>query len=100
MNIELKEKINEYLDTLQNSNRSFLIGAGCSKCAKLPLTGELTELIKGKLTAGHTKNILEYVVSNFNENSNTTIEEFISEIVDYVAILERCVEKGLANPQV
>jgi hypothetical protein len=100
MNIELKEKINEYLDTLQNSNRSFLIGAGCSKCAKLPLTGELTELIKGKLTAGHTKNILEYVVSNFNENPNTTIEEFISEIVDYAAILERRMEKGTPSPTI
>lgn len=94
MKIELQEKINEFLDTLQNSNRSFLIGAGCSKCAQLPLTGELADLVKAKLPDGKSKTVLEYVIGNFNANPNTTIEEYISEIVDYAAILERRVEKG------
>ncbi len=97
MTIELQGKFNDYLETLQNSNRSFLIGAGCSRCAKLPLTGELTDLVNGKLTLGKTKTILDYVISNFTANPNTTIEEYISEIVDYAAILERRGEKGSKN---
>jgi hypothetical protein len=100
MNKELQEKLDEFLDTLQTSNRSFLIGAGCSKCAKLPLTEQLADMVNTKLPVGKTKTILEYVITNFTSSSNTTIEEFISEIVDYAAILERRVEKGSTSPTI
>lgn len=97
-NPDLKEKINEYLDTLQNSNRSFLIGAGCSKCAKLPLTKELYGELKKKLKKGSKPLLLlESIVNNFEKNDNVTIEEYISELVDYVSILQRRVDKGTKN---
>lgn len=100
-NPELQEKVNEYLETLQSCSRSFLIGAGCSKCAKLPLTGELADLVKAKMSVtSKPKEILEIVIKNFTANPNITIEEYISEIVDYAAILERRVEKGSAHPTI
>ena len=100
MTKELQERMNEFLNTLQNSNRSFLIGAGCSKCANLPLTGQLADMVKAKLPTGKTKDIIEYVITNFTASIDTTIEEFISEIVDYAAILERRGEKGSTNPTI
>ena len=100
-NSELQERVNEYLETLQSCNRSFLIGAGCSKCAKLPLTGELADLVKAKMTvASKSKDILEIIIKNFTTDPNITIEEYISEIVDYAAILERRVDKGSPNPTI
>jgi hypothetical protein len=100
-NPELQEKVNEYLETLQSCSRSFLIGAGCSKCAKLPFTGELADLVKAEMTVkSRQKEILEIVIKNFTATPNITIEEYISEIVDYAAILERRVEKGSAHPTI
>lgn len=101
MTVELEEEIKTFLETLQSSNRSFLIGAGCSKCAKLPLTGELADLVKGKMkTASTSKEILDVIINNFNTDPNITIEEYISEIVDYAAILERRVDKGSTDPTI
>ncbi len=107
LNSELTEKINDYLETLQNSNRSFLIGAGCSKCANLPLTSQLTnhikanlEIIETKDSYGKTNSILNSVINNFPVDPNITIEEYISELVDFAAILERRKDKGSDNPTI
>ena len=36
------EAVGKFESLLEQSGRAFLIGAGCSKCADLPLTADLT----------------------------------------------------------
>jgi len=76
---------------LSSSNRAFLIGAGCSKCAGLPLTSELKDLVLQR-AGGSTRKILEGVIQAFTGAKSSTIEEYLSELVDLMAIARRRVD--------
>jgi SIR2-like domain len=82
-----------------NSSRAFLVGAGCSKCAGLPLTCELKDEILGRLTEG-ARSTLTSVMNSFKGASSSTIEEYISEIVDVMAIAKRRKESGAKETSV
>jgi hypothetical protein len=77
-------------DLLSQSGRAFLVGAGCSKCAGLPLTGELTDksLASARLDAT-TKVILAEIQHQFAGAPSANIEDFLSELVDLLAIADR-----------
>ena len=82
-------------DLMSQSNRAFLLGAGCSRCAGLPLTLELTDLILKKPSlSSETKDILAALTKQFEGAKNATIEDFMSELVDLLAIAERRNERG------
>jgi SIR2-like protein len=85
--------VNSFEQLVSQSDRAFLIGAGCSKCAGLPLTTELTDLVVHKIS-GTTKEILERLVADFAGADSATIEEFMSDLVDKIAIGSRRVEQG------
>ena len=55
---EYSEPIEELIKLLSQSKRSFVFGAGCSKCAGLPLMEELTEEI---LTKIHIQKLQPYL---------------------------------------
>ena len=75
---------------------TFLIGAGCSKCAGLPLTHELTEKVLDNAAIGClSKEILIGVQERFAEADQANIEDFLSEIVDLLAIADRRAERGV-----
>lgn len=82
--------LNELDDLLTQSGKAFLIGAGCSKCAGLPLMAELTTnaLASAKLSAT-TKAILSAIQGLFAGANTANIEDYLSELVDLVAIAER-----------
>jgi len=82
--------LNDLDDLLTQSGKAFLIGAGCSKCAGLPLTAELTTktLASTKLSAT-TKTVLTAIQGLFIGASAANIEDYLSELVDLVAIVER-----------
>lgn len=85
--IEPLEKLEELIS---QSNRAFLLGAGCSKCAGLPLMQELTNEVQQNLSKeSKTKTILTLVTQRFDGAKTATIEDFMSEIVDLIAIAER-----------
>jgi len=88
-------------DLMSQSNRAFLIGAGCSYCAELPLTSELTDLVlkKPSLTP-ETKAILAALAKQFEGARNATIEDFMSELVDLLAIAERRKDRSAKNSKV
>ena len=68
---------------------AFLIGAGCSRCAGLPLTKELTEKVLGDAEVDClSKNILASVRDIFAEAADAHIEDYLSEIVDLLAITD------------
>jgi len=87
--------VNSFEQLISQSDRAFLIGAGCSKCAGLPLTSELTNFVTAA-TKGATKEILERLIADFAANA-ATIEEYISELVDRIAISSRRTEQGAAQ---
>lgn len=90
--------LNDWDDLMTQSGRAFLIGAGCSKCAGLPLTAELTSksLASSTLDAT-TKEILAAIQAQFAGASTANIEDFLSELVDLLAIAERRGNRGATS---
>lgn len=76
----------------------FLLGAGCSKCSGLPLTNELTDrvLADDKIDCS-SKKILQAVKEEFASGNDANIEDYLSEIVDMLAITERRAERGVVE---
>jgi hypothetical protein len=90
------------LDALMAQHwRVFLIGAGCSKCAGLSLMEELTAKVldSGVLDADTTA-ILKRIQVSFTGASGPNIEDYLSEIIDLLAIAERRSERGATDNQV
>lgn len=87
---QFQEPIEEMCNLLSQSNRAFLFGAGCSKCAGLPLMTELTEQVITKLPQpSNAYNILQNLKLNFKGSAESTIEDYMSELVDLISICER-----------
>jgi hypothetical protein len=87
--------LNDFYDLLMQSGKAFLLGAGCSKCAGLPLTADLTA--KTLASTGldmTTKKILSAIKDLFSGAPNANIEDYLSELVDLVAIAERRDARG------
>ena len=83
------------------SNRAFLIGAGCSRCAGLPLTAELTkEVVKSNKLCETSKAILTGIEKGFIGATMSHIEDYLSELVDLLAIAERRVGRGNLKAEV
>ena len=80
---------------------AFLIGAGCSKCAGLPLTNELTNqvLVDDDIDC-ISKEILLAVKEEFESGADANIEDYLSEIVDMLAITERRSGRGVEENSV
>ncbi|MCU7928693.1 MAG: SIR2 family protein [Candidatus Thiodiazotropha sp. (ex Dulcina madagascariensis)] len=95
LNTVFSDPFNEAIQRLENllsqSGRAFLLGAGCSKCANLPLTAELTDKALGSDTLGVvSKKVLTSIRDSFSGASPPGhIEDFLSELVDLIAIANR-----------
>jgi len=85
---EVSRFLRELEGMLSECRVAMLIGAGCSKCAGLPLMDELTSIVQKSLAA-HSRDVLAAVITGFNGAPRCTIEDYMSEIVDHVAIAER-----------
>lgn len=85
------KRIDEFKDLISKSwQAAFLIGAGCSKCAGLPLMDELTNKVFEKLVnEKRTHAIIETLKKNFSNSSKCTVEDYMSELVDYITIIKR-----------
>ncbi len=80
---------------LAQGGPAFLIGAGCSKCAGLPLIAELTqEAFTSTALDDTTKAILAAVRDLFQGSSDANIEDYLSELVDLLAIVDRRASRG------
>jgi hypothetical protein len=82
--------------TNSSSALAFLIGASCSRCAGLPLTNELTDkVLEDDKFDSISKEILLAVRNKFEGGVDAKIEDYLSEIVDLLAITERRAERGV-----
>jgi|LSQX01.1.fsa_nt_gb hypothetical protein len=93
-----QEEVHALEDLIMQSNCVFLIGAGCSRIANLPLMSDLTKkvLTSSKLS-DKSKQILQEVSRHFKEE-NSNIEDYLSEIVDFLSIIDRRRNRGINDP--
>jgi len=91
----------EELQKAAQTGRAFLIGAGCSRCAGLPLTAELTDkaLNSDKLD-DTTKTILTAIRELFDGAVSPNIEDYLSELIDLLAIADRRTSRGASNKEI
>lgn len=95
------EALVKFEELLSRSGRAFLIGAGCSKCAGLPLTAELTqEALSSGALDGTTKALLAAIRDLFLGAADANIEDYLSELIDLLAIAERRASRGATQKTV
>jgi hypothetical protein len=90
--------LDELDNLLAQSGNVFLLGAGCSKCAGLPLTAELTtKALASKILDAKTKKLLTAITTHFAGSTAANIEDYLSELVDLLAIAERRTLRGATS---
>ena len=68
------DAVEKFENLLVQSGRAFLLGAGCSKCAGLPLTAELTaKAIESDILDATSKAILTAIESLFDGATTSTL---------------------------
>ena len=96
--VKFSDSIKKLEELMSQNKRSFLLGAGCSLCAGLPLTTQLTSEVKNdNELLGPTKDVLQVVEAKFSGSTTATIEDYMSELVDLLSIAERRKERGSQN---
>lgn len=86
----IRAKTDKIKELISNTNLALLIGAGCSKCAGLPLMPNLTQdICECKTFHEDTIKILSFLKEKYKGSSKANIEDFISELIDYQSIIER-----------
>jgi len=98
---ELKDCVQNMRDLLSQNNLTFLLGAGCSACAGLPLMSALTEMVLEHEALGpQSKKLLNEICNNFDGATHANIENYMSEIVDLHAIIERRTTMGAGKLEI
>src|SRR5260221_661205 len=95
------DAVDKLEELMTQSGRAFLLGAGCSKCAGLPLMAELTS--KALASAGldtSTKEILTAIQGHFAGAKDSNIEDYLSELVDLLAIADRRTVRGAKKKEI
>jgi hypothetical protein len=88
-------------ELMTQSGRAFLLGAGCSKCAGLPLTAELTsKALASTALDASTKEILSAIQAHFAGAKDPNIEDYLSELIDLLAIAERRTLRGATKKEI
>jgi len=95
------QAIEELRKLLSQPNRAFLLGAGCSKCAGLPLMSELTEdVVRDVGPTGPTGKVLAFLQTEYDGGHGSTVEDYLSDLVDVVAVAARRKHCGVDDPRV
>jgi hypothetical protein len=99
--VKFSDPIKKLEELMSQNKRSFLIGAGCSLCAGLLLTTQLTTEVKNDSTLlGSTKDVLQIIETKFSGSVTATIEDYMSELVDLLSIAERREESKSTNTKI
>ena len=91
------EIMREMKELMSGNRLKFLIGAGCSVDAGLPLMKKLTEDILKKLESDKTMDRIRQV---FKGEKHQSIERYMSVIVGYQSIIDKMEESGVSDPSV
>lgn len=100
-NEQNKPIVDEMIELLSRSDLKFLLGAGCSHAAELPLMSGLTEKI---LKDDNIKNnkAMKFIFAMFSDakSPNASIESYMSVVVNYISIIETIEHSGGSNPTI
>lgn len=90
------------LEELLSHSKAVLLGAGASYCAGLPLTHELTiKALKSEKLSPDSKKLLEAIQTSFlGAQPASHIEDYLSELVDWLAITARRVNRNVSDTKV
>ena len=95
------DAVDKLEELMTQSGRAFLLGAGCSSCAGLPLTAQLTsEALASTELDASTKEILTAIQANFAGASYPNIEDYLSELVDLLAIADRRTSRSATKQEI
>jgi len=87
---QVRAEVDKIKELISNTNLAFLFGAGCSKCAGLPLMPNLTkDICECKKFDKNTSAILSFLEEKYKYSPTPNIENYISELIDYLSIIER-----------
>jgi hypothetical protein len=93
--------LNEWERLMSQPNQVFLIGAGCSRCAALPLMTELTEhVVADPNVTPETKNVLKFIQTEYGGGHGSTVEDYLSDVVDMTAVVARRRDCGVTEPRI
>lgn len=89
----------EKLEGLLFHSKSILLGAGASYCAGLPLTNQLTaSVLASEKLSDDSKGILTAIQTSFTDAiPSAHIEDFLSELVDWLAIASRRASRAVPD---
>lgn len=92
---QFADAISKFEELVAQNRRAFLLGAGCSKCAGLPLTEELTtKTLSAEPLSPTSRAILTAIQTLFDGATTANIEDYLSELIDMLAIAERRQSRG------
>lgn len=92
------EGARERFRQLLEKPKAFLLGAGCSKSAGLPLTGALAEyILNDEKVCTQTKSLLLDIQGKYKASDASNIEDHLGEVTDHLAIAERKDGRQAAN---
>lgn len=95
------DAIGKLEDLMTQDGKTFLLGAGCSRCAGLPLTAELTsKALTSTSLDEQTREVLRAIESHFVGATDPSIEDYLSELVDLLAIAERRSARGASKSEI
>lgn len=95
---EYSEAVGKLEELLAQGRRAFLLGAGSSKCAGLPLTADLTsKVLDGDSLNTKSKELLLSIQAGFSGAAAPNIEDYLSELVDLLAIADRRAYRGASE---
>ncbi|MEX0641901.1 MAG: SIR2 family protein [Pirellulales bacterium] len=98
---KVAESVDNLIGFLSQNRQAFLLGAGCSKCAGLPLMEELTTDVQKAIPKDDSaSSILKALVNDFKSADSCTIEDYMSDLVDWISIAERREFRSGAESQV
>ncbi len=98
---EFRAAINK-LEELLSHSKAILLGAGASCCAGLPLTNQLTaKALQSEKLSEDSKQILNAIQASFTGASpDAHIEDYLSELVDWLAITARRTNRNVDSSNV
>ncbi|MCB5259782.1 MAG: SIR2 family protein [Candidatus Cloacimonetes bacterium] len=93
-----QEEVHALEDLIIQGNCVFLIGAGCSRIANLPLMADLTaKVVISSELSDKSKQILQEVSKQFAGARDSNIEDYLSDIVDFLSIIDRRRNRGIVD---
>ena len=92
---KVRNSVQDLRELLSQNRVAFLLGAGCSKKAGLPLMPELTlEVMKHPALSAKTRDLLESLGGIYSGAERPTIEDYMSDIVDFSSVAQRRMSRG------